>query len=327
MEEKISIIVPVYKVEKYLNKCVDSLICQTYQNLEIILVDDGSPDNCPKICDEYAKKDSRVKVVHKENGGLSDARNAGMKEITGEYVSFIDSDDYVSIDFFESLFNVMNKTQSDIVECSVLKVYEGRENDRSETNSNTEEVKVFNTEDALKNLILDVLFRQHVWNKLYKASVVKDILFEKGKLNEDEFWTYQVFGNAKKVARYEKSMYFYLQRQGSIMANGYSLKRLDGLEAKFNRQKYIDKKFPSVSQCAKINFYGSCIFSGQATLKYMKNPEKKQAMKIIKRYAFSSVLSKDDINNSNENMHFWFKLSKISFWLCCKIRAVTGIGF
>lgn len=124
MNPLISVIVPIYNVEKYLARCVDSIVNQTYKNLEIILVDDGSPDRCPKMCDDYAEKDSRIKVVHKKNGGLSDARNAGMAVATGEYISFIDSDDYVSDDFFECLLDVMNKENSDIAECSVVKLYE-----------------------------------------------------------------------------------------------------------------------------------------------------------------------------------------------------------
>ena len=124
MQPLISVIVPIYNVEKYLDRCVGSIINQTYKNLEIILVDDGSPDNCPQMCDDYAKKDSRIKVVHKENGGLSDARNAGMKVATGEYVSFIDSDDYISLDFYETLLETIVDNDSDIVECSVVKFYE-----------------------------------------------------------------------------------------------------------------------------------------------------------------------------------------------------------
>ena len=124
MDSLISVIVPIYNVEKYLERCVESIINQTYKNLEIILVDDGSPDNCPQMCDDYAKKDSRIKVVHKKNGGLSDARNAGMKVATGEYVSFIDSDDYISLDFYETLLETIVDNDSDIVECSVVKFYE-----------------------------------------------------------------------------------------------------------------------------------------------------------------------------------------------------------
>ena len=108
MDEKISVIIPIYKVEKYLNRCVESVVNQSYQNLEIILVDDGSPDNCPKMCDDWAEKDNRIKVIHKENGGLSDARNAGLKVAMGEYISFVDSDDWIAKDFYEVLIRVLN---------------------------------------------------------------------------------------------------------------------------------------------------------------------------------------------------------------------------
>ena len=151
MNSLISVIVPIYNVEKYLDRCVESIINQTYKNLEIILVDDGSPDNCTQMCDDYAKKDSRIRVVHKENGGLSDARNAGMEVATGEYVSFIDSDDYISLDFYETLFQTMIDNDSDIVECSVVKFYE---NGKFDEYSDDQMIKNFNTVDGLEGLIV-----------------------------------------------------------------------------------------------------------------------------------------------------------------------------
>ena len=189
MQPLISVIVPIYNVEDYLDRCVDSIINQTYKNLEIILVDDGSPDNCPKMCDDYAKIDNRIKVVHKENGGLSDARNAGMKVATGEYVSFIDSDDYVSLDFYETLLQTMIDNDSDIVECGVVKFYE---NGKFDEYSDDQMIKNFNTVDGLEGLINENSFHQYVWNKLYKSSIALDIPYEVSKLNEDEFWTYQI---------------------------------------------------------------------------------------------------------------------------------------
>ena len=159
MYSLLSVIVPIYNVEDYLNRCVDSIINQTYKNLEIILVDDGSPDNCPQMCDDYAKKDSRIRVVHKENGGLSDARNAGMKVATGEYVSFIDSDDYISLDFYETLFQTMVDNDSDIVECSVVKFYE---NEKFDEYSDDLKVTNYETVDALDGLIIENPFKQHV---------------------------------------------------------------------------------------------------------------------------------------------------------------------
>lgn len=324
MSQLISIIVPIYKVEKYLCKCVDSLINQTYKNLEIILVDDGSPDNCPHICDEYSKKDSRIKVVHKENGGLSDARNAGMKVATGDYVSFIDSDDYISLDFYQTLLDVMLKEDSEIVECDLIRFYEDKP---VENIGSSQEIKTFDTEQGLSMLIAENEFHQHVWNKLYKSEIALKIPFAKGKLNEDEFWTYQVFGQAKRVSKIKKPMYYYLQRSSSIMGGGYNLRRLDALEGKYNRQKYIEKNFPNLATQAKIDLYGTCMFAYQCVLKFMKGSDKKTAIRRIKEYKSICNLSFNEIKTINGSSRKWVYFAKISFYLCGKFRAVTGIGF
>ena len=324
MNSLISVIVPIYNVEKYLQKCVDSIINQTYKSLEIILVDDGSLDNCPKMCDDYAKKDSRIKVVHKENGGLSDARNVGMEVVTGEYVSFIDSDDYISLDFYETLLQTMIDNDSDIVECSVVKFYE---NEKFDEYSDDLKVTNYETVDALDGLISENPFKQHVWNKLYKSSVALDILYAVGKLNEDEFWTYQVFGIAKKVTRINKTMYYYFQRNGSIMGNGYNIRRLDALEGKMNRQAYIEKNFPTLTTKAKVDLYGSCMFAYQSVLKFMSGNDKKKAGKIIKEYKNRCKLTTDLINSVTDSSKKYYKLAKFNFYLCCKIRSVLGIGF
>lgn len=324
MNPLISVIVPIYKVENFLKKCVDSIINQTYKNLEIILVDDGSPDNCPQICDEYARQDSRIKVIHKENGGLSDARNAGMKIANGEYVAFIDSDDYISGDFIETLYNAMKAENSDIVECDVVRFEDGTTpsviNDNCEINS-------FSTEKGLSLLISEDKFHQHVWNKLYKSVLALKIPFAKGKLNEDEFWTYQVFGQAERVTKINKSMYFYLQRSGSIMGNTFSMRRLDALEAKAERQKYIEKNFPNLSKQAKIDLYGTCIFMCQSVMKFLKGKDKKQAKKIIIQYERANKLTKDELLSLAGKNRFWFSFANRSFSLCCKIRSITGVGF
>ena len=324
MQPLISVIVPIYNVEDYLNRCVDSIINQTYKNLEIILVDDGSPDNCPKMCDDYAKKDSRIKVVHKENGGLSDARNAGMKVATGGYVSFIDSDDYVSLDFYEILLQTMIDNDSDIVECSVVKFYE---NEKFDEYSDDLKVTNYETVDALDGLISENPFKQHVWNKLYKSSVALDIPYAVGKLNEDEFWTYQVFGKAKKVTRINKTMYYYFQRNGSIMGNSYNIRRLDALEGKVNRQAYIEKNFPILTTKAKVDLYGSCMFAYQCVLKFMSGNDKKKACKIIRDYKNRCKLTTDEINSITDSSRKYYKLAKFNFYLCCKMKAVLNIGF
>ena len=324
MNSLISVIVPIYNVEKYLDRCVDSIINQTYKNLEIILVDDDSPDNCPQMCDDYAKKDSRIKIVHKENGGLSDARNAGMKVATGEYVSFIDSDDYISLDFYETLLETIVDNDSDIVECGVVKFYEDNNFDEY---SDDLKVTNYDTLYALDGLINENPFKQHVWNKLYKSNIALDIPYAVGKLNEDEFWTYQIFGKAKKVTRINKTMYYYFQRGSSIMGNGYNIRRLDALEGQMNRQAYIEKNFPTLATKAKVDLYGSCMFAYQSVLKFMSGNDKKKAGKIIKDYKNRCKLTNDEINNVDDSSRKYYKLAKLNFYLCCKMKAIFNIGF
>lgn len=324
MNPLISVIVPIYNVEKYLERCVDSIVNQTYKNLELILVDDGSPDNCPQMCDDYAKKDSRIKVIHKKNGGLSDARNAGMAVATGEYISFIDSDDYVSDDFFECLLNVMNKENSDIAECSVVKFYEDNHFDEFFDNLSA---KTYDTQNAMSALIAENPFHQHVWNKLYKTELVKDVPYAVGKLNEDEFWTYQVFGRANKVAKLNKTMYYYFQRSSSIMGVGYNIRRLDALEGKANRQKYIENNFPALSTQAKIDWYGSCMFAYQSVLKFMSGADKKKALSIIIKYKKNCNLTFSEVNTIKDSSKKYFMFAKFNFYLCCKMRVIMNIGF
>lgn len=324
MQPLISVIVPIYKVEDYLCRCVESIINQTYRNLEIILVDDGSPDNCPKMCDDYALKDNRIKVVHKENGGLSDARNAGMEVATGEYISFVDSDDYISLDFFESLYNTMCREKSDIVECSVVKFYEDNHFDKY---SDDNKIISYSNQDALSGLISENPFKQHVWNKLYKADLVLDIPYAVGKLNEDEFWTYQIFGRAEKITRVNKTMYYYFQREGSIMGETYNLRRLDALEGKYNRQKYIEENYPELEKISKIDFYASCIFAYQSVLKFMHGSDKRKARLIIKKYRREYNLSFAEIKTIHGSAKKYIYLAKINFYCCCKMKAILNIGF
>lgn len=323
-EPIISVIVPIYMVQDYLNCCIESIVNQTYCNLEIILVDDGSPDQCPEICDSWATNDSRIKVIHKKNGGLSDARNAGMQIATGEYISFLDSDDYVSPAFFEKLFAVATTQNADIVECKVANCYEDGIVDEYEDDS---EIRVYNTEDALSGLIAENPFHQHVWNKLYRSSIALSVPFVVGKLNEDEFWTYQVFGQAKRVAKINKTLYFYLQRSGSIMGEGYNIRRLDALEGKANRQNYIEEHFPDLALPSKLDMFGSCIYSYQCILKYLHGADKSEAKQRVITYKNEYSPSFSEIKNAESSIRKWYILAKINFSICCKIKAVLNIGF
>lgn len=320
----ISVIVPIYNVEKYLGRCIESIVNQTYKNIEIILVDDGSPDNCPEICDNWEKKDERIKVIHKENGGLSDARNAGLEIASGDYISFIDSDDYISLDFFETLLETMISENSDIVECSVVKFYE-----KNNFDDYYDDLSVcsFNKINGLSALISENPFHQHVWNKLYQFSLVSDIPFAVGKLNEDEFWTYQIFGRAKKVTKINKTMYYYFQRENSIMGNMYNLKRLDALEGKYNRQKYIEDNFPQITQQSKLEFFGSCIFACQSSMRFLNKKDKKKAMEVLKKYVSECKLSREDLLLLKWKKKLWFSFANRAFFLCCKVRNIIKVGF
>lgn len=260
----ISVIVPIYNVENYLDRCIESIVNQTYKDLEIILVDDGSPDNCPQICDSWAEKDNRIKVVHKENGGLSDARNAGMLHVTGEIVSYIDSDDRIESNMFEKMLTQMEQDNSDIVSCGVKWV---EENGKLLRNDTVEQNEILDTHSAMSELINDGKLKQHVWNKIYKTELIKAIPFEKGKYHEDVFWSYQIIGKAERVSVVTDSYYYYVQRTNSIMGEGFSEKRLDALDANYLRCEYMKKNFPDLFDNALYVYIGSCHYQLQCAVR------------------------------------------------------------
>ena len=271
--EQISVIVPVYKVAKYLDKCVQSIVNQTYTNLEIILVDDGSPDECGTMCDAWANKDSRIRVVHKQNGGLSDARNAGLAVATGSLISFIDSDDWIAPDFLQLLYQGIESTQAQIAECAVDLVDEDGSTVSSRGPQKPEAVDKM---EALRRLVLEEGVYQTVWNKLYRREVIEGILFEKGKYNEDDFWTYRVFDRIDKLALVEKPMYFYLQRGGSIMGVGYNPRRLEGLEARFQRMEYLSK-YEKLKNLTRQQFMLDLMWHLQSILLHLKGQDQESA--------------------------------------------------
>ena len=309
MDKLISVIVPIYNVEKYLVKCIESIINQTYSNLEIILVDDGSPDNCHIICDEYAKKDSRIKVIHKKNGGLSDARNAGLDIATGEYISFIDSDDWIYKDMYTDLIDLIKTYDADISGCSVYKFYE---NDKFNLDYDKEfNVKIYSNEEALRSLIREEEIKQTVWNKIYKRNIIDDIKFEVGKIHEDEYWTYQVIGNSKRVVHIDKPMYYYLQRENSIMGKGYSEKRLHGIYSRKERLDYIQQKFPNIITDAKMSLFFTCVYQYQCLLLSSDSINKVDISQIINSYIKDIEFDKKDIKTLNVKQKIYVKSIKI----------------
>ncbi len=229
----ISVIVPVYKVENYIHECVDSIIAQTYTNLEIILVDDGSPDNCSKICDEYAEKDSRVKVIHQENGGLSAARNAGLDIATGDYIGYVDSDDYIELNMYEELYEAIKEYNSDLSICGVKKF---ELENRLEVYGN----KSLTKNEFLKELLSENV-KSYVCNKLYKKSLFDNIRFPEGELFEDLKIMHLIAEKTTVVGFIDKTFYNYRIRQNSITADNKGIRANDYLSATHSRtEKYRD---------------------------------------------------------------------------------------
>ena len=251
MDQLVSIIVPIYGVEAYLNRAIDSILAQTYSHLEIILVDDGGVDRCGAICDEYQKKDNRIKVIHKENGGLSDARNAGLDIATGEYIAFVDSDDYIAKDYVETLLKALVEHDADVSLCS-YKVTESLKYDESVFDCNSDhhiedgEIEVCNHESLLTNLYdlnhRDATYFIVAWNKLYKASLWENVRFPKGKIHEDEATTYKIYDLANKGVYLHKPLYAYFSAPESITRATFQKKRLDWMDALDARIQYFESK-------------------------------------------------------------------------------------
>lgn len=245
MNSLISVIVPVYKVEKYLDKCVGSIVNQTYQNLEIILVDDGSPDNCPKMCDAWAEKDNRIQVIHKKNGGLSSARNAGLDLCSGDYICFADSDDWLDADMISDMQSLAEKANADVVMCDFY-----IEKTDGECEIITTESRCFEKEEALYFYLIDKI-RPEVCNKMYKASLTDNLRFDEAiKYAEDVPFNYEVFRRSKKIYNSGVPKYHYLQNSGNSITTSYmtdaranSWKTLDG----FVRENKNDARLAEAS--------------------------------------------------------------------------------
>lgn len=318
--ERISVIIPIYKVENYLDKCVRSVVEQTYPDLEIILVDDGSPDNCGAMCEDWARKDRRVKVVHKENGGLSDARNAGLAVATGSLVSFIDSDDWIEPEFLQTLYDALADAQ--IAECAIHLVDEAGTIlcDRGPAKS-----EVIEKSEALRRLILEEGVFQTVWNKLYRREVIDGILFEKGKYNEDDFWTYQVFDRAERLALVDQPLLNYLQRGGSIMGVGYNLRRLDGLEARLRRMEYL-QKYEDLGNLTCQQIMLDYLWHLQSVLRYLTGKDQKFAIKTILSMKNRTPKIPTSKLTLNAKYRLWYGLFAAAPVLTARLRNTLRIG-
>ena len=314
---KISVIVPVYKVEPYLDKCISSIVNQTYKNLEIILVDDGSPDNCPAMCDAWAEKDSRIRVLHQRNQGGGAARNAGLDLASGSLIAFVDSDDYIVPDMYAHLYTLLEQSV-DIAECSYVEVVGD-----DAVFACGYETHSYTVQEAMEEHIRDRVFRQLIWNKLYRRHVMDGIRFPTDKKIDDEFFTYRVLGNANALIYSTKVCYAYRQQSESVMHSMPISKRIQAVEAKTQRHTYIKTHFPELTDLSARDLWFTCIYQGQLALRELDDSAARNTMADL-----ITVLKENPISmrTCNAKEKLWLILARKDLRLACCVRNILKIG-
>lgn len=272
----ISVIVPVYNVEKYLDNCIESIINQTYSDLEIILVDDGSSDNSSKICDDWSEKDNRIIVLHQENQGVSSARNNGLRLAKGEYIGFVDSDDYIESKMYEILLNKLLEDNSDISVCSSY-VVDKNGVVKTDTSLGNQQ---YSQEEAVK--LISYKMNNSLWNKLFKAELIKNCRFDENHtFGEDHLILLQILKNVNKVSFTNHSLYYYVQRENSITGMSFNKKSFDQVFMKDTMFEFVKENFPYVS-C----FYRKLCFTSRENLcrKIIMSNLEKEYLEELKSY-------------------------------------------
>lgn len=300
MKVEISVIVPVYNVEKYLEKCISSILKQTYKNFELILVDDASPDRCPIICDEYAEKDERITVIHREmRGGLSAARNTGIDAARGNWLSFVDSDDWIAPDMLESLYEGILQHKAQIAVCDFFRVYENGE----ETGESFGRFRggIFSYGDVTHKFVGEEnIWYTVVFGKLYNRDLFGTVRFPINKLNEDVFVSLKLFKQCERIISIEKKLYYYVFREGSIMRE-YSVQALDGVEGcyKIFQEFYKERQLDLLSGIEKLLFARLTTVYGGLSKKNRKNPRvnemiecSKETVDILKKERLMTISSR-----------------------------------
>ncbi|SHH68403.1 glycosyltransferase family 2 protein [Clostridium grantii] len=292
MNPKISIIVPVYKVEPYIHKCVDSILAQTFTNFELILVDDGSPDNCGKICDDYEQKDCRVKVIHKENGGQATARNAALDIARGDYIGFVDSDDWIEPDMYELLYGMCTKNNCEISSCTMNIYYK----DKMIING-THPLTIHNKSQAMEAIIKGDLYDEVVWTKLFKRELLEGMRFPVGIMYEDTAFTYKVIHKVGKVCCIGAPKYNYLKHDNSTMDRARKNISLDAIYVYEDMYKFIQFNYPYLIDLVVLKLANNCmrilnlILNSNNFEKYKKNYYK--VGKILNSYFDKTVKLED----------------------------------
>ena len=273
--EKISVIVPVYNSEAYLENCLNSIIQQTYQNLEIILVNDGSTDGSAAICQRYKIQDPRVKVYHKSNGGVGSSRNRALEAVTGDYILFVDNDDWLELDHIESLYHLLKKADADIAIGGHRVIYDSGKIIEKETHENS----VLEPKKVLERILYDDGIDLSAWGKLYKRYLFNDIKFPKGRLFEDSATTYMLVDKANKIAINSISKYNYIIRKNSISNAKFSPKKMDLITSTREMSEYVKNKYPDLKNAANRRLmYAYLSTLSQLAKCKEKNPKEEKEM-------------------------------------------------
>lgn len=281
MDPIISIIVPIYNVGKYLPKCIESILNQTFKNFELILVNDGSTDNSGVVCDDYAKKDTRIKIIHKSNGGVSSARNAGLYVAKGEYIGFVDPDDYIDKNMYEKLYRLCIDNNSDIAICRFNREINGK----IQNKESTEEIIELNNMEAMNELFKGNLYRFSLCNKLFSKKCFNDVLFPEERIHEDLSTTYKLFANSKKAVYINYCGYIYVRRENSILISTYNEKRLQAFIAWDEIIEFIDKNYYEIIEQVIATFTYWCVDNILYILNQVNNSKKKNNyLNIIQKY-------------------------------------------
>lgn len=251
----ISIIIPVYNIDNYVSRCVESVISQSYENLDILLIDDGSDDASGEICDQYGEKYSRIRVIHKANGGLSEARNVGIEAAKGEYIAFLDGDDFITKNYVANLFNAIEQSLCDLAISMFMNVVDGQK-----INLNTDDVlenfRVVSSEECLKSLLYQKGIETSAPGKIYKRELIGDLRFPVGKLYEDVMFTVQMIARSARVAIIDNVDYMYYQRQGSIQYQQFDRRKMDSIRHSLELEQFIEQNYPKLigaSHCRRFN--------------------------------------------------------------------------
>lgn len=307
MSAIISIIVPIYNVDNYLEKCIDSILNQALEEFELVLVNDGSTDNSGAICDKYSNKDERVKVIHKKNGGVSSARNVGIKNANGDYIGFVDPDDYIDKYMYKTLYELCEKSNSDIGICKL-----GRQIDGEIINKADDKVILeLDNVEAMRELFKGKLYRFSLCNKIFKRECFKDIRFPEGRIHEDLSTTYRLFSNSNKSIYTSYIGYIYVKRENSILTSTYSKKRLQAFIGWNEILKFMNNKYLQLNEDVSSAFAYWCIDNYYYIVSQVKNDEEKRRyLSMLRKYVsidYKSIRKNRTISLKNKIIIFSIK--------------------